>query len=50
MVPAVIATGVVKSSSCHPEADSPLNVPLASSVPPELHRLPMCVPVLSTSL
>jgi hypothetical protein len=47
---AVMATGVEKSSSCQPEADSALNVPLASKVPLELHRLPMCEPVLSASL
>ena len=44
------ATGVEKSSSCQPDAVSLLNVPLASSEPVELHRLPMCVPVLSDSL
>ncbi len=47
---AEIATGVEKSSSCQPEADSPLNVPLASSCPLELQRLPMWEPVLSDSL
>ena len=50
MVLAVIATGLEKSSSCQPDADSPLNVPLASSVPVELHRLPICEPVLSDYL
>ena len=50
VVPAVIATGEEKSSSCHPHAVSPLNVPDASSVPVELHKLPICAPVLSDSL
>ena len=50
MVPAVTATGVEKSSSCHPDAVSLLNVPVASNAPAELHRLPVWVPVLSTSL
>ncbi len=44
------ATGVAKSSSCHPWVDSPLNVPVASSAPVADHRLPVCVPVLSGSL
>ena len=38
VVPAVTATGEEKSSSCHPNAVSPLNVPDASSVPVELHN------------
>ena len=50
VVPAVIATGGEKSSSCHPLAVSLLNVPLASSVPVEDHKLPVCAPVLSGSL
>jgi hypothetical protein len=50
VVPAVTATGEEKSSSCHPLAVSPLNVPDARSVPDELHKLPVCVPVSSTSL
>ena len=50
VVPAVIATGEEKSSSCQPLAVSPLNVPDASSVPVELHKLPICAPVSSTSL
>ena len=33
MVPAVIATGLAKSSSCQPLAVSPPKVPVASSVP-----------------
>ena len=44
------ATGVEKSSSCHPEVVSLLNVPVASNVPFELHKLPVWVPVLSDSL
>ena len=35
VVPAVIATGLEKSSSCHPDAVSLLNVPLASNGPEE---------------
>ena len=50
VVPAVIATGEEKSSSCHPDAVSLLNVPDASSVPVELHKLPICAPVSSGSL
>jgi hypothetical protein len=50
VVPAVTATGAEKSSSCHPDAVSPLNVPDASSVPVEVQRLPTCAPVLSDSL
>ena len=50
VVPAVTATGEEKSSSCHPDAVSLLNVPDASSVPEELHKLPICAPVLSASL
>ncbi len=43
-------TGLEKSSSSQPSTDSLLNVPVASSVPAELHRLPVCVPVLSGTL
>jgi hypothetical protein len=50
VVPAVIATGAEKSSSCHPLADSPVNVPLASNWPVDDHRLPICAPVLSEYL
>ena len=50
MVPAVTGTGLEKASSCQPLAVSLLNVPDASSVPVELHRLPVCEPVLSVSL
>ena len=50
MVFAVTGTGLEKSSSCQPLAVSPLNVPDASSVPVDLHRLPICEPVLSDSL
>jgi hypothetical protein len=50
VVPAVIATGLEKSSSCHPDAVSFENVPLASSWPVELHKLPICVPVSEGSL
>jgi hypothetical protein len=50
VVPEVTATGDEKSSSCHPDAVSPANVPLASNVPEELHRLPVWLPVLWGSL
>jgi hypothetical protein len=50
VVPAVTATGEEKSSSCHPVAVSPVNVPEASSVPVEDHKLPVCAPVSWTSL
>jgi hypothetical protein len=50
VVPAVTATGEEKSSSCHPDAVSLLNVPDASSVPVEDHKLPICAPVSAGSL
>ena len=50
VVPPVIATGLEKSSSCHPDAVSLLNVPLASSVPEAVHKAPTWVPVLAASL
>ena len=50
VVPAVTATGAEKSSSCHPDAVSLLNVPDASNVPEAVHKLPVCAPVLSDSL
>ena len=50
VVPAVTATGEEKSSSCHPDAVSLVNVPVASNVPPEDHKLPVCAPVSSASL
>ena len=50
MVPAVTATGVVKVSVCQPEAVSLENVPEASSVPLEDHRLPTWVPVFAAAL
>ena len=50
VVPAVTATGAEKSSSCHPLAVSLLNVPDASSVPVEDHKLPICAPVSLASL
>ena len=46
MVPAVIATGVEKSASCHPEAVSSVKVTLARSVPVLVQRLPTWVPSL----
>jgi hypothetical protein len=45
VVPAVTATGEEKSSSCHPVAVSFANVPDASNVPVEDHKLPICAPV-----
>jgi hypothetical protein len=50
VVPAVTATGEEKFSSCHPDAVSLENVPLASTVPEELHKVPVCVPVSLLSL
>jgi hypothetical protein len=50
VVPAMTATGAEKSSSCHPDAVSLVNVPLASNCPDELHKLPTCAPVSSGSL
>jgi hypothetical protein len=50
VVPAVTATGEEKSSSCQPDAVSPVNVPDASSVPVEDHRLPVWAPVSWASL
>ena len=50
MVPAVIVTGVENVTCCQPEALSPVKVAPASSVPVELHRLPMWVPVLVLAL
>ena len=44
------ATGWAKFTCCQPEADSPVKVALASSWPVEVHRLPMCVPVLVLAL
>ena len=49
-MPAVIVTGVEKSSSSQPWVDSLVNVPVASSVPLAVHRVPVWVPVLSGSL
>ena len=50
MVLALIATGFEKLTCCHPEALSPVKLADASSVPPVLHRLPMCVPVFVLAL
>ncbi len=44
------ATGEPKFACCHPLADSPLNVALASSTPAVVHRCPVCAPVLVLSL
>ena len=43
---AAIATGVAKFSCCHPDADSLLNVPVASAAPALDQSVPTCVPVL----
>src|SRR5664279_2409866 len=48
--PGVIATGVVKLTCCQPEAVSPVNVAVASLVPPVVHSVPVCVPVLVLAL
>jgi hypothetical protein len=50
VVPAVIATGFAKVTSCQPEAVSLVKVAEASSCPLAVHRLPMCVPVLAADL
>ena len=49
-MPALTFTGVEKVICCQPEAVSPLKVPVASSVPLVVHRLPMCVPVFAVAL
>ena len=43
-------TGWAKFTCCQPEPDSLVKVALASSWPLEVHRLPMCVPVLVLAL
>jgi len=43
-------TGELNWTYCQPEAVSLVNVALASFVPVDDHRLPMCVPVLPLSL
>jgi hypothetical protein len=45
-----MATGEEKLTCCHPEADSPLKVDVASSDPELLHRFPICVPVFVDAL
>jgi hypothetical protein len=47
---ASIGTGAAKLTCCQPEAVSPANIALASSVPSRLHRLPTWVPVFSGPL
>ena len=47
---AVIATGLLKFTCCHPEALSPVKTALASRVPLLVHRFPTCVPVLAALL
>jgi hypothetical protein len=46
VVLALMAIGVPKLASCHPLPVSLLNVTVPSSVPPFVHRCPVCVPVL----
>src|SRR4051794_32749917 len=43
-------TGLEKSSSAQPWVGSLLKVPVASTLPVELHKVPVCVPVLSDTL
>jgi hypothetical protein len=50
VVPALIETGLENRTVCHPDAVSPVKVAWARSVPPEVHRAPMCVPVLVAAL
>ena len=38
VAPVVTATGLAKLASCHPVADSPLNVALESRFPDDDHR------------
>ena len=47
MVPAVIATGLVKLSCCQPCVVSLVNVPVASIVPVALHSVPVWVPMFA---
>jgi hypothetical protein len=47
---AVIVTGDEKVTCCHPDAVSDENVAVASRVPVDDHRLPMCVPVFDVPL
>ena len=47
---AVIATGLAKVRLCQPEAVSFVNVPVASCVPLEDQRVPVCVPVFPVPL
>ena len=47
---AAIGTGCANITCCQPDALSPVNVALASSVPVLVHRLPTCVPVLLDAL
>ena len=42
--------GTENDTSCHPDADSPENVAVASNVPDDDHRFPTCVPVLPVPL
>ena len=45
-----MGSGVEKVAVCHPVADSPMNVALASLWPVELQTLPMWVPVFFVDL
>ena len=50
MVPAVIATGELKVTCCHPELDSFVAVAVASRVPVLDHKFALCIPVLPALL
>ena len=51
MVPAVTGTGALNVACCHPVADSPVKLTLASFVLPVLfHSEPVWVPVLPVPL
>ena len=47
---AAMLTGVENDTCCQPDADSPVNVAVASNVPSEAHKLPVWVPVLPEAL
>ena len=45
VVPAVTSTGEVRSTCCHPDAVSSVNVMLARRLPLVSHRWPVWVPL-----
>lgn len=47
---AVTAIGEAKVATCHPLADSPLKVTLPNWIPVDVHKYPMCVPILVVPL